>query len=81
MKCRHVVYVRNVYSDHKLYPLWYVEYNNYTIVEKDEYIEIYWIKELFRLSNSTKSIVRYFISVRDKIMTTIESIRSEIRSE
>ena len=38
MKGRHVDYVRNVYSDHKLYPLQnllYVKYNNYAILEKD----------------------------------------------
>ena len=43
MKGRHVDYVRNVYSDNKLYPLYnikYVKYNNYIILEKDKYIKI-----------------------------------------
>ena len=43
INCRHVDYVRNVYSDHKLDPLqniWYIKYNKFAILEKDKYINI-----------------------------------------
>ena len=41
MKCRHVDYARNVYSDHKLYPLQKYMIRKYAILEKYKYFKIY----------------------------------------